>query len=176
MEKVPPPFDPVGPLFLMFWASGAAQLLRGFPPHLRELMDPGLQEVAAYGEELTLVDYLDAVASRGALGERMNGFHQDYDLLVTPTLPIPAFTAGLEKPEWMSADRWADWTPFTYPFNLTGQPACSVPCGFTQSGLPAGMQIVGAKYADAMVLRAARAFELVRPFKMPETPRMEAVA
>jgi aspartyl-tRNA(Asn)/glutamyl-tRNA(Gln) amidotransferase subunit A len=176
VEEVPPMFDPVGPLFLIFWASGAAQLLRGFPPHLRDLVDPGLQEVAAYGEQLTLADYLDAVASRGALGERMNRFHQDFDLLVTPTLPIPAFAAGLEKPEWMAADRWADWTPFTYPFNLTGQPACSIPCGFTGDGLPAGMQIVGPRYADAMVLRAARAFESVRPFIMPAVPRVPAVA
>ncbi len=158
----------------MFWASGAAQLLRGLPPHLRELVDPGLQEVAAYGEQLTLTDYLNATAARGALGERMNLFHDEFDLLVTPSLPIAAFTAGLEKPESMTGDRWADWTPFTYPFNLTGQPACSVPCGFTTAGLPIGMQMVGPRYADALVLKAARAFESARPFKMPEAPVVPA--
>ncbi|MBL4720932.1 MAG: amidase, partial [Alphaproteobacteria bacterium] len=63
--------------------------------------------------------------------------------------------------------RWTTWTPFTYPFNLTQQPACSTPCGFTSSGLPAGLQIVGRNFDDALVLRAARAFESVHPFKMP---------
>jgi aspartyl-tRNA(Asn)/glutamyl-tRNA(Gln) amidotransferase subunit A len=71
----------------------------------------------------------------------------------------------------MSGDRWDDWTPFTYPFNLTQQPACSVPCGLTAAGLPMGMQIVGPKYADGLVLRAARAFESARPFLMPDAPR-----
>ncbi|MDX1512969.1 MAG: amidase [Gammaproteobacteria bacterium] len=170
VEQIDSPLEPTGPMFLKFWASGAAQLLRGFPPHLRDLVDPGLQEIAAYGEQISLSEYLDAVAARGALGERMNLFFEQYDLLVTPSLPIPAFTAGLEKPEWMAGERWADWTPFTYPFNLTLQPACSVPCGFNSSGLPVGMQLVGPKYADAAVLRAARAFESAQPFKMPEAP------
>jgi Asp-tRNA(Asn)/Glu-tRNA(Gln) amidotransferase A subunit family amidase len=67
--------------------------------------------------------------------------------------------------------RWRDWTPFTYPFNLSQQPAASVPCGFTAAGAPVGMQIVAAKFADALVLRAARAFESNSPFVMPEKPR-----
>ncbi len=130
--------------------------------------------MADYGSLVSLSEFLDAVAARGALGESMQGFHDRYDLLVTPILPIPAFSAGMEKPESMAGDRWADWTPFTYPFNLTQQPACSVPCGFTSAGLPMGMQIVGAKYADALVLRAARAFESARPFEMPDAPRTPA--
>jgi aspartyl-tRNA(Asn)/glutamyl-tRNA(Gln) amidotransferase subunit A len=64
-------------------------------------------------------------------------------------------------------ERWPDWTPFSHPFNLTRQPAASVPCGFTSDGLPAGLQIVGPSHADALVLRAARAYEQVQPFEMP---------
>ena len=64
-----------------------------------------------------------------------------------------------------------EWTPFSYPFNLTGQPACSVPCGFTEAGLPVGLQIVGPRYADPLVMRAARAFEQARPFEMLDAPR-----
>jgi aspartyl-tRNA(Asn)/glutamyl-tRNA(Gln) amidotransferase subunit A len=170
VEEVSVPFEPTGPTFLAHWACGAAQILRVFSEEQRALIDPGLKEVADFGEQIPLADYLDAVAARGALGEAMQRFHESWDLLVTPSLPLPAFTAGIEKPEAMAGDRWADWTPFTYPFNLTQQPACSVPCGLTAAGLPMGMQIVGPKYADALVLRAARAFESARPFPMPEAP------
>jgi aspartyl-tRNA(Asn)/glutamyl-tRNA(Gln) amidotransferase subunit A len=93
----------------------------------------------------------------------MSLFHQRYDLLVTPTLPIPAFSAGLEVPEGWHERRWPSWTPFTYPFNMTGQPACSVPCGFTSEGLPIGMQIVGPRHADALVLRAAHTYQQAEP-------------
>jgi aspartyl-tRNA(Asn)/glutamyl-tRNA(Gln) amidotransferase subunit A len=67
----------------------------------------------------------------------------------------------------MLQSRWTDWTPFTFPFNLTQQPAASIPCGLTAAGLPVGLHLVGPKYADTRVLRAARAFETVRPIKTP---------
>jgi aspartyl-tRNA(Asn)/glutamyl-tRNA(Gln) amidotransferase subunit A len=107
------------------------------------------------------------VKLREAMGVAMNLFHQSYDLLLTPSLPIPAFEAGLEVPGGSGMERWPDWTPFSYPFNLTRHPAASVPCGLTSEGLPAGLQIVGPSYADALVLRAARAYEQAQPFKMP---------
>ncbi|MGE3678010.1 MAG: amidase family protein, partial [Burkholderiales bacterium] len=108
-----------------------------------------------------------AVQQRGALGVHMNRFHRRYDLLVTPTLPIPAFEAGREFPAGGRYTRWTDWTPFSLPFNLTQQPAASIPCGFTRAGLPVGLHIVGPRHADARVLRAARAFEAVHPLRMP---------
>ena len=89
----------------------------------------------------------------------MGRFHQTYDVLVTPTLPLPAFPAGQDVPDgWRSPD-WTSWTPYTYPFNLTQQPALSVPCGFTAAGLPVGLQIVGARHADALVLRVGQAYQ-----------------
>jgi aspartyl-tRNA(Asn)/glutamyl-tRNA(Gln) amidotransferase subunit A len=93
----------------------------------------------------------------------MGRFHMEYDLLLTPAVPIPAFEAGREVPAGSSQRRWTSWTPFTYPFNLTQQPAASVPCGFTSDGLPVGLQIVGAKYKDALVLRAAHAYQTANP-------------
>ena len=108
-----------------------------------------------------------AVKQREAIGLAMNRFHETYDLLLTPALPIPAFEAGLEQPRDSGGDRWVDWTPFSYPFNLTRQPAASVPCGLTSQGLPAGLQIVGPLYRDSRVLQAARAFEMAQPFQMP---------
>ena len=109
---------------------------------------------------------------RGALGVHMNLFHRDYDLLVTPTLSIAAFDAGKEVADKMLQERWTDWTPFSFPFNLTQQPAASIPCGLTQAGLPVGLHIVGPRYADALVLRAAQAYEKASggSFARPRTP------
>jgi aspartyl-tRNA(Asn)/glutamyl-tRNA(Gln) amidotransferase subunit A len=74
----------------------------------------------------------------------MGRFHTEYDLLLTPTVPIPAFEAGHEVSAGSPHQGWTSWTPFTYPFNLTQQPAASVPWGFTSAGLPVGLQVVGA--------------------------------
>ena len=63
---------------------------------------------------------------------------------------LPAFAAGIEVPVRADGSRWTDWTPFTYPFNLTHQPAATVPCGLTSAGLPVGLQIVGREYARAI--------------------------
>ena len=98
----------------------------------------------------------------------MNLFHETYDLLLTPTLPISAFSAGqsVENPD--EQNRWPDWSPFSYPFNLTGQPACSVSCGFTDSGLPVGLQIIGPRYKDDLVLNFAKYVTDLHPFKAPQ--------
>jgi aspartyl-tRNA(Asn)/glutamyl-tRNA(Gln) amidotransferase subunit A len=96
----------------------------------------------------------------------MRRFMEDYDLLLTPTLPATAFTAGLDEPDGWRRSTLAplDWTPFTFPFNMTGQPAATVPCGFDGDGLPIGLQIVGRWRADATVLRAASAYESAQPW------------
>ena len=153
--------------FARHWFPGAANALRAFTAEQRKLMDPGLVEIADAGARLPLLDYLAAVKEREAMGVTMNLFHREWDLLITPTLPIPAFAAGREVPDGDARKRWMSWTPFTYPFNLTRQPAATVPCGLTKAGLPIGLQIIGALYDDARVLRAARAFERARPWPLP---------
>src|SRR4029079_13771093 len=153
-----------GPVFQTHWFSGAAFLLRGIEENSR--IDPGLLEVADQGEKIGAHELLEAQQKRGALGVHMNLFHREYDLLLTPTLSVAAFEAGAGVPRSAGGKRWTDWTPFTYPFNLTQQPAASIPCGFTKAGLPVGLQIVGPKYADALVLRAARSFESARPIRL----------
>jgi aspartyl-tRNA(Asn)/glutamyl-tRNA(Gln) amidotransferase subunit A len=167
VEERSPGFEDPAPLFMTHWFSGAAFLLRSIPKAKHELIDPGLREMAAQGEKVTVNDILDAQLKRGALGAHMNLFHRDYDLLATPTLSIPAFDAGKEVADRMLQSRWTDWTPFSFPFNLTQQPAASIPCGLTAAGLPVGLHLVGPKYADALVLRAARAFETARPIRTP---------
>jgi len=166
---------PVDPEVAKLVAS-AAQVFRELGASVEEVepdiganvgMDPGLREVAAAGAKLPLMDYLASVKEREQLGVRMNQFHRTWNLLLTPTLPLPAFAAGIECPVMADGSRWTEWTPFSYPFNLTRQPAATVPCGLTSAGLPAGLQIVGPSFADAAVLQAARAFEKLRPFRMP---------
>ncbi|MGD1879313.1 MAG: amidase [Kiloniellaceae bacterium] len=154
--------------FQMHWFAGAAKLLERFDAAAIAAMDPGLQAVAEEGRGYSLLDYMGAMARREALVVASNKFHQTYDLLITPSLPIPAFEAGLEVPAGSGMTRWPEWTPFTYPFNLTQQPAASVPCGLTKAGLPAGFQIVGPRFADALVLRAARAYEKAAPWTFPD--------
>jgi aspartyl-tRNA(Asn)/glutamyl-tRNA(Gln) amidotransferase subunit A len=162
--------DPLD-VFACHWYVGAANLLRAFTAEQRTQMDHGLREIAAAGEQISLVDYLSAARQRAELGTAMRRFHETYDLLLTPTLPLAAFAAGQERPDPAQQPRWFHWAPFSNPFNLTQQPAASVPCGRTASGLPVGLQIVGPMHADALVLRAARAFEAARPWPLPEAPR-----
>lgn len=157
------PFD----TFKTIWFTGAANLRRGIPAEKRHLLDPGFNFIADQGEAIDHMDYIAATDRRAALGHHMSVFHQGYDLLITPTLPIPAFEAGRVTPDGGDRSNWMDWTPFSYPFNLTQQPAASIPCGFTSSGLPIGLHIVAAKYRDDLVLRAARAYEARNPIKRP---------
>jgi aspartyl-tRNA(Asn)/glutamyl-tRNA(Gln) amidotransferase subunit A len=95
----------------------------------------------------------------------MEAFFDDVDLLLTPTLPVTAFPAGRDQPGEVAGrpTEYLSWTAFTYPFNVSSQPAASVPCGMLD-GLPVGLQIVGPRGADALVLRAARAFEQLQPW------------
>lgn len=154
--------DPVD-AFHVLWFSGAAASTAALTAEQRAALDPGLREVAEQGAGFSALEYVAATATRAALGRTMGEFHERFDLLVTPTMPIPAFEAGVETPS--GAGRWTGWTPFTYPFNMTQQPAATLPCGFTSAGLPVGLQVVGPRHADARVLAACAAFEQARPWQ-----------
>ena len=158
VEEADPGFaDPVA-AFETLWFSGAAKSIEHLGPEQRAQMDPGLVAISEQGARASALDYLAAMAVRNDLGTLMGEFHTRYDLLLTPTLPIPAFEAGVEVPAGWPRERWTSWTPFTYPFNMTQQPAASVPCGFAD-GLPVGLQIVGPRHADNTVLAAAHAYQ-----------------
>jgi aspartyl-tRNA(Asn)/glutamyl-tRNA(Gln) amidotransferase subunit A len=159
VEETDPGFsDPVD-AFHVLWFAGAAKVVEAYDPDALERVDPGLRRGIERAGAISAADYLDATAVRMDLGVRMGRFHQTYDLLLTPTLPITAFPKGMDAPKGWHSEDWTSWTPYTYPFNMTQQPAASVPCGFTSAGLPVGLQIVGPRHADALVLRAARAYE-----------------
>ena len=162
VEEVDPGFENPLPIFNTLWWSGAAFALRNLDDKQLNELDPGLRTVVEEGAKITLTDYLEANQARGDLGIKMRKFHETYDLLITPALSIPAFEAGKLAPEKLAAvGAWVDWTPFSYPFNLTQQPACSINCGFSGDGLPIGLQIVGPMQDDLSVLNAAFAFEQV---------------
>jgi aspartyl-tRNA(Asn)/glutamyl-tRNA(Gln) amidotransferase subunit A len=167
VEEVTLDMPGVADVFHKHWAAGAATVLAGFTDEQKRMMDPDLLTFGIQGEAISLLEYQQAVLARGRYGMQMNVFHQHYDLLLMPTMPIPAFTAGNQFPGADTGGDWVDWTPLTYPFNLTQQPAASIPCGMTAAGLPVGLQIVGQKYRDDLVLRAARAFETLFPIALP---------
>lgn len=144
--------DPID-AFEVLWATGVAGSLRGHEAD-RGLVDPGLAEMWERGQAASAVDYLAARQVSVDLGLVMGRFHECHNLLITPTTPIPAFAAGHDVPADSGMRWWAQWTPFTYPFNMTQQPALSIPIGTTSEGLPIGMQIIGPRHSDDLVLAA----------------------
>ena len=162
------PADPVWPCdpletFLVFWRVMYAQSLRTYTTAQRERVDPVIRRVSEEAAGITLEQYLAAQRDRAAMAAAMMQFHTRYDLLLTPVMPVPPWPAGRMTPEGVPEDDWA-WCPFTYPFNLTQQPAASVPCGLTPAGLPVGLQIVAAVNGERLILRAAQALEALRPW------------
>ncbi|MEV0334812.1 amidase [Nocardia sp. NPDC050717] len=161
IDAVDPGFADPREAFEILWAAGAATMLSKYPAGTRERVDPGLGAVWARGESVSAVEYLDARHVAAELGITMGNFHMAFDVLITPTMPGTAFAAGHDVPPGSGLGGWPEWTPFTYPFNMTQQPAISIPVGRTRAGLPVGLQIVGPRHSDDLVLAVARHAEHV---------------
>jgi aspartyl-tRNA(Asn)/glutamyl-tRNA(Gln) amidotransferase subunit A len=174
VEHVDPRLPDPADILDIMWSGSMAGYFEGRLDEVGELLDPGLRDVIARSSPLSAAKFANAMQRRNAYCADMRRFMENYDLLLTPTMPRTAFTAGLDEPEdWQRATLAPlDWTPFTYPFNLTGQPAATVPCGFDREGLPIGLQIVGRWRDDRTVLRAASAFERARPWSAV-TPQLD---
>lgn len=162
VEEVARPFEDPTETFRTHFFAGIAHSTRAMTQAQLEMLDPGLRAVLEPARKVTLTDYMSAVDRRAALGRETRAFHEKYDLLVTPTLAVAPFEAGRIAPQGYGED-WTAWTPFTYPFNLTGQPAATVPCGMVGGDRPVGLQIVGGMYQDHLVLRAAQAYFETQP-------------
>jgi aspartyl-tRNA(Asn)/glutamyl-tRNA(Gln) amidotransferase subunit A len=156
----------VADVFAKHWLSGAAALLAQFPADERRRIDPGLQAYAEIGAGYSAVDFLNAVKAREGFTVQINRLFERYDLLVTPSMPLTAFAAGMNAPDSGPYAGWTNWTPFSYPFNLTRHPAASLPVGFAD-GMPVGLQLVGPAYGEDKVLQASRALEAVLPIALP---------
>lgn len=159
VEETDPGIPDPTPIFWTHWCAGASFAIKNLTPDQQKLVEEGFVRTAELGNELSLFDFQVAAIGRQSLAQFMSAYHQTYDLLVLPTLAVPPFPVGQLSPTGRDPTNWLAWTPFTYVFNLTKQPAISVPCGFTKSGLPVGLQIVGPLHGDAKVLRAAHAYE-----------------
>lgn len=133
----------------------------------RDQMDPGLVQLIEIGQALSGVDYSKAMRQVHLLWNSLQPYFSKFDLLLTPTLPVQPFPIGIDWPKTIGGQKIhsLNYLAFTYPFNLTGQPAASVPCGWTKDDLPVGLQIVGRPMDDSTVLRAAAAFEEARPWQ-----------
>jgi aspartyl-tRNA(Asn)/glutamyl-tRNA(Gln) amidotransferase subunit A len=142
----------------VIWRASHAALVRDFDSAQRAALDPGLLRLVMSAQDISASEVQAAHADIRALSQTMHAFHRDYDLLLTPTVPITAFAAGVDTPDATRFPQWFDWTPLTWPFNLTRQPAASVPSGFVE-GLPIGLQIVGPMFAEPNILRASRCVE-----------------
>jgi aspartyl-tRNA(Asn)/glutamyl-tRNA(Gln) amidotransferase subunit A len=158
--------DPYGAWSVFFFGTAAAALEKKLDKQ-GDLLDPGLRRVAEQGLKLRGVDFANALAARYQFWEQVRKTYEQFDLVLSPTLAVPPFAVGQDDADPLNGEKLGplQWTRFTYPFNLTGQPAASVPAGWTKSGLPVGLQIIGGLHADLLVLQAARAWEQVQPWQ-----------
>ena len=168
VEQVDPGIDDPLPITIGLWFAGAWAIWNTLNAEQQALADPDFTREAEQGSKYGVLDLHKLTLARGALGAHMRQFMQRYDLLVTPAVAVPAFDARPPASVPMTPESMLGWTPFSYPFNLTQQPACTIPCGLTQAGLPIGLQFVGPMFGDALVLRAARAYEQLRPIARPQ--------
>jgi len=167
VEAVDPGFEDPLEITTGLWFVSAWTVWNTLTPGQQALTDPDFRDQAWLGSRFSALDIQRLHLRRGTLGSSMRQFMTRFDLLATPALAIPAFKARPAGQVAMTPEAMLGWTPFSYPFNLTQQPACSIPCGLTKAGLPIGLQLVGPMFGDALVLRAARAFEGVRPIPRP---------
>ena len=167
VEAVDPGFaDPLD-ITTGLWFVSSTVVWDTLTPAQQAVADPDFVAEVELGKAFSALDVQKLTLRRGALGTHMRQFMQRYDLLITPSVAVPAFDAKPAGHQTLTPEAMLGWTPFSYPFNLTQQPACTIPCGLTSDGLPMGLQIVGPMFGDALVLRAARAFESAQPIARP---------
>jgi aspartyl-tRNA(Asn)/glutamyl-tRNA(Gln) amidotransferase subunit A len=167
VEAVDPGIEDPLEITCGLWFLGAWTLWNTLSSEQQALTDPDFAAESRLGSGLSALEVQQLHMRRGALGSHLRQFMQRFDVLITPTVAVPAFEARPAGHGAMTSAALLGWTPFSYPFNLTQQPACTVPCGLTAAGLPVGLQFVGPMFGDALVLRAARAFERVQPVLRP---------
>ena len=159
VEQVDPGIEDPLDITTGLWFAGAYQVWRTLSKEQQALTDPDFAAQAALGERLDVNAVHQLNQRRGLLGSHLRQFMQRFDLILTPSTAVPAFKALPAGHSAMNSEAMLGWTPFSYPFNLSQQPAISLPCGLTADGLPMGVQLVGPMFADALVLRAAKALE-----------------
>jgi aspartyl-tRNA(Asn)/glutamyl-tRNA(Gln) amidotransferase subunit A len=163
--------DPAELFHTLFYGLIGAEIAALLPEWSGKL-DPGLERLAELGAPLTAFEVARATQRRVEMQVAMAHFFKTYDLLLTPTMTLPPFPVGIDFPAEVGGTpvQGMQWTAFTFPFNLTGNPAASVPAGWTADGLPIGLQIVGRRWEDALVLRACAGLESISPWAHRRPP------
>lgn len=167
VEEADPGLPDTRAVFSRVWGVALTRLVEMFPDTRRHMLDAGLLEVARAMTAVQATEMIEAEALRLQAAHAMAVLHQKYDLVLCPTVPNPPMLADAPTHNPVEA-LWTEWAPWTFAFNLTRQPAISVPMGFTQSGLPRSVQLAAALYRDDLVLRAARTLEVAQPFEVAE--------
>ncbi len=168
-------FEDPFPILKPIYVAGLGGALGAVYDGLRDVMDPGLVAVLDEGRSLSAYDLGAALVERNVFYENIRRSTERYDLLIMPAVSTPAFEINRVAPSSVAGHsvNFLGWAPFSFPFNLTGQPAATVPAGFTEESLPVGLQIVGRRFDDGLILRAAAAFEAATPWagrRPPEAP------
>jgi aspartyl-tRNA(Asn)/glutamyl-tRNA(Gln) amidotransferase subunit A len=172
IEDVTPAWGKDGPdLVRLFWPAHTSRHAR-FLPEWQDRMDPGLVACVREGAALSVADYQAARERKYAYVTAIHRFFEDWDFLITPAVSVAAFPADRLQPEhWPEHPwDWLSWAEFSYPFNMSWNPAASLPCGFTEAGLPVGLQIVGRRFDDSGVLQLSAAFEQALPWAQHRPP------
>lgn len=165
VEEAAPGFGNQSMTFLNINTPSDAVWIGGLTDEQRALMDQPARFFYESGKKVSGMDMVRANLERMRVWQMMQEFHTKYDLLLTPVISCTAFPVGEEPKQIEGKDVGpAGWMPFTQPFNLTGQPAASVPCGFDSKGLPVGLHVIGRAYEDSLVLGACRTFEQLQPW------------
>jgi aspartyl-tRNA(Asn)/glutamyl-tRNA(Gln) amidotransferase subunit A len=150
-------------VFSRVWGAALCRLAASTPAQLLNLLDPGIREVAARLGGMTAAEFMDAEVLRAQVGHVMAMHHLRYDLVLCPTVPAGPPLADAPTDDPVRA-LYTEWAPWTLTFNLSRQPAITVPMGMRANGLPNAVQIAAAQFRDDLVLRAARAIEVAAPF------------
>lgn len=162
IDNVKPDWDDPIEIFETLWVAGRGAAY-GAQVDNHDAFGAGFRNLIEYSKKYELADYLNAMKWRAQFSQAVHKFFNNVDILLMPTVPEEPFDASLEKPRGLAGKSealpWTSWTPFTYPFNLSGNPAASIPCGFTPSGMPVGLQVIGRRFEDSTTLAFCRELE-----------------
>ena len=156
-------FDDPGDLWTSEFYAGIGTRLRDVVERKPDLLDPAVAAILKDALAQDMRGYYEKVFARYAFRDRVRTLFETYDLLLSPVLPVASLDVGLNRPAHHGAGNPLTWVSYTYPFNLTGQPAATVCAGFGDDAMPIGLQIVGRSHGEYDVVRAAAAFERTQP-------------